>query len=254
VVGVTDALPTAVRQARVVEEVGHRPWPMPEGQWVMAQTWDELLFAHWPVDIDQLRPLIPAGLELQAYDGAAWLGVTPFALQGLRLRGVPPAPYLSDFFELNVRTYVTAEGKPGIWFFSLDASSRFAVAAARRTYHLPYFFARISRSRDAAGFQHHSARNGARFSGRYAPTGPDAPAAAGTLEHFLTERYCLYAEENGCLYRAEIHHPPWPLQPAEAEIAENTMGPAGVELAPTEPSLLHYARRQDVVVWRANPV
>jgi len=111
----------------------------------------------------------------------------------------------------------------------------------------------MSRSRAAVGFEHRSGRNGARFSGRYAATGPDAPAAAGTLEHFLTERYCLYAENKGRLYRAEIHHPPWPLQPAEAEISENTMAPAGVELPSAEP-LLHYARRQDVVVWRPNPV
>jgi len=248
VVGFRDALLTAARQTRVLEELAHRPWPLPTSPWVMAQTWDDLLFAHWPVDPDVVRPYLPEELPLDVYDGQAWIGITPFVLRGLRLRGVPPAPYLSDFYELNVRTYATLAGKPGIWFFGLDASSRAVVVAARRTYRLPYFYARMTRRSDGDIFEHRSSRNSARFTGRYWPVGDVAPAEPGSLEYFLTERYCLYAHDGERLYRADIHHPPWPLQRAGGEVDENTMPPAGIELPTTEP-LLHYSRRQDVLVW-----
>jgi uncharacterized protein YqjF (DUF2071 family) len=225
----------------------HRPWPLPDSAWIQAQTWNDLLFAHWRVPADQLRRHLPAELQLDLFEGEAWLGITPFSLTGLRPRGVPPAPVLSHFLELNVRTYVSAGGKPGIWFFSLDASSRLAVWAARRSYRLPYFHATMAKWRDR-WLEFRSRRDGANLLGRYAPAGPVEHAPEGTLEYFLTERYCLYAHDGTQLYRAEIHHPPWPLQRAQAEIRENTMAPRGVEL-PAEPPLLHYARRQDVVAW-----
>lgn len=247
-VGFREALPTAVRQTRVLEELAHRPWPLPTGPWVMAQTWDNLLFAHWPVDPELVRPHVPEELLLDVYDGRAWIGITPFVLRGLRARGVPPAPYLSDFYELNVRTYARLDDKPGIWFFSLDASSRAAVIAARRTYHLPYFYARMSRRRDGDIFEHRSARKAARLTCRYWPLGEVAPAAEGTLEHFLTERYCLYTVDDSRLRRGEIHHPPWPLQAASAEIDENSMPPPGIAPADEDP-LLHFSARQDTLIW-----
>jgi uncharacterized protein YqjF (DUF2071 family) len=242
-----DFLRTPARQAAVLTEVGHRPWPLPEDAWIMAQTWDHLLFAHWAVDdLD-----VPAGLELDRFDGKAWLGITPFGISGLRLRGTIPLPLASTFLELNVRTYVTAGGKPGIWFFSLDAESRGAVEVARRWYRLPYHQARMQAERRGELVDYSSARQEAErpyvFEGRYRPTGPVKQARPGSLEHFLSERYCLYAEHAGRLHRAEIHHPPWPLQRAEAELELNTMPPDGVELA-GEP-LLHFSERQDVVIW-----
>jgi uncharacterized protein len=243
---------TPARQAAVVAEVEHRPWPLPDGSWIMAQSWDHLLFAHWPVG----ELAVPAGLELDRFDGKAWLGITPFRVSGLRLRGTIPLPLASTFLELNVRTYVTAGGKSGIWFFSLDAESRAAVEVARRWYRLPYFEARMAADRRGELVDYSSARRGAErpyvFEGRYRPTGPPSPAGPGTLEHFLTERYCLYAEHEGKLFRAEIHHPPWPLQPGEAELELNTMAPDGVEVA-GDP-LLHYSERQDVVIWPLQPV
>jgi uncharacterized protein YqjF (DUF2071 family) len=214
----------------------------------MAQTWDNLLFAHWSVDPELVRPHVPEGITLDVHDGKAWIGITPFALRGLRPRGIPPAPYLSDFYELNVRTYVSRDGKPGIWFFSLDASSRAAVLAARQSYRLPYFYARMARRSDGDIFEHRSSRDGARFTGRYWPLGEVAPAEPGTLEYFLTERYCLYSHDGERLYRADIHHPPWPLQRAGGEILQNTMPPPGLEVPDEEP-LLHFSRRQDVLVW-----
>lgn len=247
---VTDFLALPARQASVLEVVDHRPWPLPHGSWIQAQTWEHLLFAHWRVSEDALREHVPAELELDSFDGSHWLGITPFRLTGLRLRGTFPVPGLSSFLELNVRTYVTYEGKAGIWFFSLDAESRLAVEAARRLYRLPYQHARMNAVRRGGWIDYSSARlDGSHsFSASFRPTGPPGPPVPGALEHFLTERYCLYTTREGALHRAEIHHPPWPLQSAEAEIRENTMPPPTLRVLDTRP-LLHFSERQDVVIW-----
>jgi uncharacterized protein YqjF (DUF2071 family) len=246
-------LETPSRQARTLDVVDHRPWPVPRRSWIQGQTWEHLLFAHWRVAEDALRSHVPDELSLDSFDGSCWLGVTPFRVDGLRLRGTPPVPGLSSFLELNVRTYVTYGDKPGIWFFSLDAESRLAVEAARRTYALPYHHAsmRAHHLGDAVDYFSRRRDDGHRFDGRYRPTGVPAPPQPGTLEHFLTERYCLYTTRDGELFRAEIHHPPWPLQPGEAEIRENTMPPPGIELE-GDP-LYHFSGRQDVVIWPIEP-
>jgi uncharacterized protein YqjF (DUF2071 family) len=247
-----ELLTAPARQSASLEVTEHRPWPLPERGWTNAQTWDDLLFAHWPVPEAELRPLVPDALELEKRDGSAWLGVVPFSLTGLRLRGTLPLPVVSEFLELNVRTYVTFGGKPGIWFFSLDASSGLAVEAARRIYRLPYFRARMSLERRGGWIEYASSRSEAAarpfvWEGRYRPDGEASPPDEGSLEHFLTERYCLYVVDGGDVLRAEIHHVPWPLQPALAEIELNTMAPGGIELE-DEP-LLHYSARQDAVIW-----
>lgn len=216
----------------------------------MGQSWDDLLFAHWRVDSDAIRRLVPAELQVDEHDGSAWLGITPFILTAFRLRGTLPLPVVSTFPELNVRTYVTAGGKPGIWFFSLDTSSLVAVEAARRAYRLPYFHARMSVEHGARIRYRCVRREGPRpfvFEGSYGADGETSQPELGTLEHFLTERYCLYAHDEEGLHRAEIHHPPWRLRPGEAEIELNTMPPDGIELD-GEP-LLHLTERQDVVIW-----
>ena len=244
--------PEAEAQRRTLEELGHRPWPLPHEPWLMGQTWLHLLFAHWRVDPDELRPVVPPQLPLDTRDGSAWIGVTPFVVKGLRLRGAPPIPRASEFPELNVRTYVTVDGKPGIFFHSLDADSRLAVVAARRAYRLPYFQAEASLERTGDGFAYSSERNTrppAGLRARYQPKGSDPEAGEGSLARWLAERYCLYTlDEEQRVLRADIHHPPWPLQRASAEIDRNTMTvPIGVELH-GEP-VLHYSARQDTLIW-----
>jgi uncharacterized protein len=243
-----DLIRAPARQASALDETDHRPWPVPARPWVMAQTWDDLLFAHWRVDADAVGRHVPNGLEVQEHDGSAWLGVVPFVLVDLRARGTFPLPVVSSFRELNVRTCVTDGEKPGVWFFSLDASSQLAVAAARRLYKLPYFLAEISVERHRGRFLYECVRDErTAFSGAYNPAGDVFEARPDSLEHFLMERYCLYAAQGGALYRAEIHHRPWPLQSAEATIDLNTMPPDDIRLD-GEP-LLHYSARQDVLIW-----
>src|SRR5438874_10560785 len=242
-----DLLQAPVRQASSLEQIEHRPWPVPKRPWVMGQTWDDLLFVHYRVPAVQLRPLVPDRLELQEHAGSAWLGVTPFVITGLRARGLLPLPFASSFRELNVRTYVTHGGKPGIWFFSLDASSQVAVEAARRLYRLPYFLADISVRRRGDEILYDCSRgSGKAFAAAYRADGAVFNPEPGSLEGFLTERYCLYAEHEGELYRADIHHRPWPLQPAKARVDLNTMPPVKV---PQDDPLVHFSARQDVVIW-----
>jgi uncharacterized protein YqjF (DUF2071 family) len=213
----------------------------------MGQTWDDLLFVHYRVPVSALRPLVPDGLDVQEHSGSGWLGVTPFIVTGLRARGLLPLPFTSSFRELNVRTYVVRDGKPGIWFFSLDASSRLAVEAARHLYRLPYFEAEISVRRRGEELLYDCSRDeGKAFSAAYRPDGDVFAADAGSVAHFLTERYCLYAEHEGAIHRADIHHRPWPLQPAWARIDLNTMPP--LQVSDDDP-VVHYSARQDVVIW-----
>jgi hypothetical protein len=217
--------------------------------------WHDLLFMHWPVPAEALRRLIPAQLELDTYAGEAWLGVVPFTMSGVRGRWMPPVPGLSAFAELNVRTYVTAGGMPGVWFFSLDAESWLAVRGARVTFYLPYFDARMRVRHEGAMVEYRSQRthkgaSAATFEARYWPAGGVRHSEPESLEYFLTERYCLYsADTRGRVWRGHIHHCPWPLQAAGCETIENTMSAKlGVELRRREP-LLHFAKYLEVLAW-----
>lgn len=241
--------------ADLLEATAHRPWPRPRGPWVMAQSWHDLLFAHWPVDAAALRAKIPPQLEIDIFMGQAWIAVVPFRMSGVRLRGTPSVPWLSKFPDLNVRTYVVAENKPGVWFFSLDAGNFLAVALARAWFHLPYFRARMS-CKERDGWVHYKSERthedgpDATLKGKYRPIWESFESKPESLEHFLTERYCLYtADSKGRILRAEIHHAPWKLQMAEAEFTRNTMSDAAGIPLPVQKPLLHFARRQDVVVW-----
>jgi hypothetical protein len=227
----------------------------------MHQIWHDLLFAHWRVPVQALRRLIPPSLEIDTFDGQAYIAVVPFRMSGVRPRYLPSVPKLSAFPELNVRTYVIKDGKPGVWFFSLDAGNRFAVEIARRWFHLPYFHAAMQCQQwQNEGIAYTSTRihpqaPSANLRVQYAPTSPIFSAQPGSLEYFLTARYCLYAtDKHGKVFRGEIDHPDWALQLAQAEIAENNMTHWLAIDLPRPPDLLHFVRRIEVVVWGLRPV
>jgi uncharacterized protein len=243
----------ALRPGEILSRMGHRPYPAPSSPWVLFMSWRDLLFVHWPVPAEELRSLVP--LSLDTFDGSAWLGITPFRMSDVRPRFLPSVPPLSNFPELNVRTYVTAGGKPGIWFFSLDAANPVAVRLARATFHLPYFDAEMSCRVVDDEVRYRSVRTqggapGAEFAARYRPVGEPSESRPGTLEDFLTERYCLYAADGkGRVYRGDIHHHPWSLRRAELEVGSLAMTEQiGVALPETEP-LLHFSERLDVLAW-----
>ncbi|HTV18582.1 MAG TPA: DUF2071 domain-containing protein [Polyangiaceae bacterium] len=183
------------------------------------------------------------------------VGVVPFRMTGVTLRPLPDLPWLSAFPELNVRLYVERDGKPGVWFLSLDAANPVAVWAARRFFHLPYFLAGMSLVEHAGAIRYRSRREGAEFQATYRPTSDVYRSAPGSLEHWLTERYCLYAvKPDGSLWRNDVHHAPWPLQSVDVAIRSNGMlGVHGLNVD-GPPPLTHFARRVDVVVWDAERV
>lgn len=238
----------------LLSETAHRPWPIPNSSWIMEQTWRDLLFAHWAYPVNEVRAAVPMQLPLDTFDGMAWVGVVPFMLENLHARGLPALPAVSSFPELNVRTYVTMHGKPGVYFFSLDAASKLAVVGARTLFHLNYFDAEMSITQTPSGIEYTSERTGAgaqpSFRARYAAAGEVFTAQSGTIEHFLTERYCLYSVSGtGSTFRLEIHHRPWLLQPAEAELdALGVLTAAGLA-PPRGVPLLHFSSLQPMIGW-----
>ncbi len=239
----------------ILQDIAHRTTPMPPGPWVMMQTWHELLFAHWPIKAEKLRPLIPPVFTLDTFEREAWVGVVPFRMSNVRPRGVPPVSGLSAFPELNVRTYVTVNGIPGVYFFSLDAGNPIAVAIARAVFHLPYFNAVMSCKSvgDTIHYSSHRIHRGAPdadFVAHYRPVAPVEYASRDTLIYWFTERYCLYTtDRHGKAFRGDIHHVQWPLQAAEAEISRDTMARSHQIALPDIAPLLHYSERQEVLIW-----
>lgn len=257
-----ESSPHSVLSHPAFRRIDHRPWPLPPGPWRWRQSWRDLLFAHWPIPAVRLRAFVPPSVRIQEHGGTSWVGLVPFRMAGVMRRPLPDLPGISAFPELNLRLYVEVDGRAGVWFISLDAANTLAVWAARRFFHLPYFRADMQVTPGDGGsgaaadvlIRYRSVRRGTgprvAFVGSYAPSSDVFEAKPGTIEHFLTERYCLYTQDaRGRILRADIHHTPWPLQTATAQIVENTMGDAQGLALEGPPPLLHFSRRQDVVVW-----
>ncbi len=198
---------------------------------------------------------MPAPLAVDRHSGSAWIAIVPFRMTAIRPVGLPAIPLLSETLELNVRTYATVGGVPGVYFFSLDAASRLAVRIARRFFHLPYFDSAMSCKETGEAFHYRSARRTQKADCEviYRPTGPARASESGSLAYFLTERYALYTTDSrGTLLRGRIHHEPWPLQPADAQFLTNTMtAPLGLTLS-GQP-LLHFSRELQVSILDLSP-
>jgi uncharacterized protein len=224
------------------------------GPWLWSQHWLDLFFAHWPVAVGDLRPHVPAPLDIDTWDGSAWVSLVAFRLERVRRRWLPSVGFLTNSLELNLRTYVRYHGEPAICFLSLHAGKPLLVRLARWATPLSYEFARMSYGwhGGAAAFHAHSAgENGNRtFAASFVPTGRAANAAAGSLDAWLLERYCLYAQnEKGTLFRTVVEHPPWRVQQATAHITDNTMAhPFGLDLPP-EPEKVHFSAGVRAYVW-----
>lgn len=226
----------------------------PSGRPVMHQQWGKLLFMHWPIEAPLLRSLIPSGLEIDTFAGSAWIAIVPFTMWDIRAFPpyAPAVPGFSAMHELNVRTYVQLNGTPGVWFFSLDCNSAAAVFGARAFYYLPYYNAELSLEQTASQIDYSLKRTDkppATFHATWNIGDPLATSEADSLEFFLTERYCLFSEHKGNLYRARIHHKPWPLQTANLTSHSSTMIEVLGLPEPTEPALLHYAEELSVDIW-----
>lgn len=222
--------------------------------------WSDLAFLHWPVPAEVLCRLIPRQLTLDTFQGTGWLGVVPFRMEDTRYRWGPRIPTATTFPEVNVRTYVRGAGRTGVWFLSLDAASRLAVRGARWMLNLPYHHASMQMQLGRDEVRYSSRRTGrdhpaAEFEAAYGATGAVFQTAAGTLEHWLTERYCLFGQHrSGAVYYLDVHHLPWPLQPGATRVERNTLALAGGVPLPDTAPIVHTARSIDVWAWLPVPV
>lgn len=222
--------------------------------WIMKQSWKNLLFAHWPIPVDVIRPYVPKPLQVDTFERYAWIGVVAFVMDGIFLRGLPGMPLFAKFPEINVRTYVHFNGKPGVFFLSLDAPHWVTYTLARKWYRLPYFYSQIHTQQDQPEFYYHSLRKDRRssfpasFDGKFMASSDVYFSKKGMIDHWLTERYCLYSvDAKGNIYHGEIDHTPWPLQNVEAAIYQNTLiAPFKIELPRMQP-LFHFSAGVDSI-------
>ncbi len=232
----------------------HRPWKLPTQNWSWRQSWNDLLFAHWKIPKEILEPLVPKPLNLQQFNGETFIGVVPFKMEGVTRRPLPHLPWVSNFCELNIRLYVEYQNKPGVFFLSLDATNPLAVWAGRKLFHLPYKRAKMSVHQEKETFIFKSIRkekgDNSKLAISYQSISEVFEAQQGTLDYFLTERYCLYSiSANGDLFRVEVHHRPWPLERALCEIEENTLFKNLSLPIHNAPDTLHFSRGVDIIAW-----
>lgn len=231
----------------------------PAGRPAGFQRWHDLLFLHWYVAVDDIRQSLPAGLEPDLWEGRALVGIVPFTMRDVSPWWSPSVPGISNFHELNVRTYVVRDGVPGVWFYSLDAAKALAVIIARVGWKLPYHKATMSLQKDGDRIFYASQRRWpkptpATFTAEYTVGSPQGPAKAGTLEHFLVERYVLYAAKGDELFIGRVHHRPYPLSEAKLVACEhNLLEAQGFAPASGSP-LVHYSPGVDVDVYALRPV
>jgi len=245
------------RYGAVAEHRERSPIPTPVGHWIQGQRWEDLLFCNWPVSLDAVRPLVPAELDIDTFDGSAWISVVPMWMEDAHFYRLPPLPFISTFPEVNLRTYVKADGIPGVWFLSLDTESRINVAIARYGFQLPYHYARVSMQRGGNAYRFRSERPGgeAELDVAYGAEGDLFEPEEGSLEYFLTERYSMYcAMRRGKLFRGDIQHTPWELRPATMELRRyDLLDAMGVKVGGEEP-VVFYSPATDVVLWKPLPL
>ncbi|NOU28503.1 MAG: DUF2071 domain-containing protein [Polyangiaceae bacterium] len=232
------------------------PAVRPAGKNAGTQSWRDLLFVHWALPLEAVRPLVPPGIELDPWDGRAWVGLVPFQMKRIRPSWLPQA-FAMDFLELNARTYVHYRGRPAVWFFSLDASSWLAVRAARTGWSLPYFHAKMATSREGDRIRYDATRyqGGARFAVDYEVGERLGPSAAGTFEHFLLERYLLLSTRKGAILEGQVNHPPYVAHRARIHrIEEGLLAAAGMPAPSRAPDAVHFSPGVDVEVFGPGPV
>lgn len=231
----------------VLRDYNHRPWPMPTGPWRYYQEWLDLLFLHFQVDYDLLRPLVPAGLQIDQNQGSCYVSLVAFEMKNIRPRNLPAFPPISDFYEINVRTYIEQDGKKGVYFISIEASKYLSALVARKLSGLPYEKSTILR--DAQGYQNLNQGKGFRLKTIFEVT--DEIKIKSSLDSWLTERYCLYLDKGDGIYCFDIHHPEWPLFSVQLQECQLGYTIGGIHLHNENIALIHYSPGVQVLAWDA---
>jgi uncharacterized protein YqjF (DUF2071 family) len=225
----------------------HRPYPLPTGSWKYYQEWHDTLFLHWPVPVKMLAPLIPQGLQLDTCNGEAWISFVAFTVKNMHPRGIPPLALLSDFHELNARTYVVADDKPGIYFLSIEAQKFLVMLMARLFLGLPYLKSSMSvKKEEEVAFRSWNGLHQFYFNAHYIPEGLIDKTSSNA---WLTERYCMYEEIHGHLFRIDIHHAPWQLHAVAKHEVIVQYSFNGRPFNAESCAATHYCPLQKALVW-----
>jgi len=235
----------------ILKQTEHRNYPLPEGKWIAMQDWEHLLFMHWRVYSAFIEPHLPKGLELDTFDGEPWISIIPFRVGKMRIRKMPPLPFMYPFVEVNVRTYVKRDGIPGVYFFSMDASKLLAVLGARFAT-LPYFHAKMKLKKKGKKFNFKSIRKDKEketLKLSYQPSGKLFIPEEGTIDHWLMNRFALWSYKYDTLFRGDIHHKQWKVQHADLDIDKETITSFMPNNASISKPLAHYAKSKRVLIW-----
>ncbi|MCI2255704.1 DUF2071 domain-containing protein [Domibacillus sp. PGB-M46] len=234
--------------ANTFSETSQRPFALPSSPWIAAQQWDFMLFLHWPVSAKKLAPHIPAALSLDLFGGSAWVSIVPFLARGTHLRGLPPFPFYHSYLEINIRTYVTHKGVPGVYFFSLGVDKWPVVLGARAVSLLPYYHAQMKLlvRNQTVDFQSGSKHP---FRAVYFPSSSVFIPQEGSIDFWLLERYCLFDQKGGFVFRGDIHHDRWRV----AEACCTVLDPPSLSFLPDavfeQKPLAHFAHKKNVFAW-----
>ena len=237
----------------IILNTTHRTWALPAGKWAYYQEWNHVLFLHWKVSARELQTLLPAHLTLDLYEGTAWVSLVPFTMEKMRPNGMPAFTPISNFHEINVRTYVTAEGKPGVYFLNIEAQKYLSAYIARKTSGLPYEKSVIKRAINHSQHTYTSTNQVKAFQLNAAFETGSPITHKPPLNTWLTERYCLYLGDNGQLYRYQIHHHPWELQEVQIKNLTTAYAIGNISLH-TPPDLAHYSKGVQVIAWKREKV
>lgn len=231
--------------------ISHRPYPLPKLPWLMTQTWTDVVFVHWPVEASSIRSSVPDGIEIDIYGGQAWISVVFFSLKEAGLIITPRFSIKEKVHEMNVRTYVKRNGKQGVYFFSLDTNSLLNTVGPRLAYFLPYFWADLKKERNNESLTIKAARKSShrKYKCSLSTCGQTYTAEKGSLDEWLTERYCLFNRIGGRYLRTDIHHKKWRLMQAEGRAAENSFLQPELEGAAAETPIFHYSKSQTAFIW-----
>lgn len=234
----------------ILNNTAHRPWPMPEGRWQYYQEWNHAIFLHWKVPVELLQELVPSGLELDSFDGQYYVSLVAFTMQDIRPRNLPPIEMISDFDEINIRTYIRNGNKAGVYFISIEAGKSVSAFIARTMSGLPYQKSTTRRSDK----QYHSKNEKRNFLLDIHFIAGDPVAEKTALDTWLTERYCLYLDAGKRLYRYEIHHDEWKIRKIDIQhlVVDYRLG--RIDLSSHIPDMVHYSDGVKVIAWEKQPL
>jgi uncharacterized protein len=237
----------------IITHTSHRTWALPTGRWAYYQEWNRVLFLHWKVPADALQTMLPTHLTLDLHEGNAWISLVPFTMEKIRPNGIPAFSPISNFHEINIRTYVTAEGKSGVYFLNIEAQKYLSAYIARKASGLPYEKAEITRESNTIKHAYTSINQKKAFQLKAVFETGNPITHKIPLDIFLTERYCLYLDDNGQLYRYQIHHHPWDLQEVQIKNLTTAYTIGNISLH-TPPDLAHYSEGVQVIAWKREKV